>query len=294
MVAAGGNETHNKVLKVRLVQCMRLLECVCTLRGDQWHKECSGKIICNILHSRRLNNDCLMSKRMLCCTVCVCAALMSGKKGESRYLQTAKYSDLLRWTNSALLCHAHIFSTNKLYTCIYPVNMTCSHVLAFKLQMKRSHTDMTAKWQCHDQHDGVCRCRLCVQRRLQFSRVSCRPPQAAQQNTLLFCTGGLWEIVTSCSTTADCWLWVSTGVKACVVCHRMDSTGACVWFSGLCWVGDCSACMWHHHSLSKVLMDECPVIGLHYLNPWKDCLHRQRVPLLLPSHYLCCDRCFVN
>lgn len=58
---------------------VRLNECVYTLRGNRWHKECSEKIICNTLHSGRLNNDCLLRERTLCCTVCVCAALMKGK-----------------------------------------------------------------------------------------------------------------------------------------------------------------------------------------------------------------------
>lgn len=51
---------------------MLFLDCVCALRGEQWHKECGEKIICNTLHSRRLNNCCLMRESQLCCTVSVC------------------------------------------------------------------------------------------------------------------------------------------------------------------------------------------------------------------------------
>lgn len=76
------NETSRlttKTFYVFLLVGVRLNECVCTLAGDQWHKESSEKLICITLHSRRLNNDCLMRERTLCCTLCVCAALMRGK-----------------------------------------------------------------------------------------------------------------------------------------------------------------------------------------------------------------------
>ena len=76
---------------------------------------------------------------------------------------------------------------------------------------------------------------------LHFSRDLYRPPQAALCYTLLLCTEGLWERVTSCSTTAGLYMCVSTDVYAhtCTEWAQLVHVG----LAGLYGLTGCCVCM---------------------------------------------------
>lgn len=64
---------------------------------------------------------------------------------------------------------------------------------------------------------NICRCRLNLHQCLQLSRDLYHPPQATLRITLLLYTRGLWERVTSSSTTTGLCLWVSIDAQAQLV-----------------------------------------------------------------------------
>lgn len=132
---------------------------------------------------------------------------------------------------------------------------------------------------------------------LHLSRDLYRPPQAALCYTLLLCTEGLWERVTSCSTTAGLFMWVSTDVYA------LNGLNWCMWDLLACMVSldvmyacditTASAMAWWMSSLLLVWMISplCVNIcestdlrrGLFLFCVGADRLQSQRVPIVAIS-----------